>query len=79
MAMTSNEEWLYGRGIINDQPTEKQLERIYALLEHPAINGDYLDSLGEKVDQLIKTKKGAGVLIGILKRKTGWDGKTPLD
>jgi hypothetical protein len=76
---TSNDEWLYGRGIVNDPPTEPQMERISALLGHPAVSGDYLDSIGEKMDKLIQTKKGAGVLIGILKRKTGWDGKTPLD
>lgn len=64
--------------IKNDQPTEKQLDRIYALLGHPDVKGEYLDSISEKVDSLIQTKKGAGVLIGILKRKTGWDGKTPL-
>jgi hypothetical protein len=63
----------------NDQPTEKQLQRIYTLLEHPSIQGEYLDSLGDRVDILIRTRKGAGVLIQILKRKTGWDGKSPIE
>jgi hypothetical protein len=62
-----------------NMPTENQLARIYALLEHPAISGAYLDSIAEKMDGMIRTKKGAGVLIGILKKKTGWDGKSPLE
>lgn len=62
-----------------DPPTEKQLERIHALLGHPSVNGAWLDATAEKIDALIRTKKGAGVLIQILKRHTGWDGKTPLD
>ena len=47
-------------------PTEKQLERIDELLDHPAMNG-YMDSLAGKWDQLIATMGGAGVLIGWMK------------
>lgn len=63
----------------DNEPTEAQLARIYALLEHPSVNGEYLDSIGLKLDSFLVSKRRAGVLIGILKKKTGWDGKTPLD
>jgi hypothetical protein len=55
-------------------PTERQLKRISELIQHPAIQGAYLDSLMPKWDSFISSKGGAGVLINILKKKIGENG-----
>lgn len=53
---------------ISDPPTEKQLERIHALLDHPGM-GEWLYEMGDQFDRLLASKKGAGVLIGMMKKK----------
>lgn len=55
-----------------DSPTVAQLERIDQLLSSPDIPDDYIESIpAEKFAKLISTKRGAGVLIQMLKKKAG--------
>lgn len=55
-----------------DGPTIAQLNRIDELLANPAIPDIYIESIpAEKFRKLISTKRGAGVLIQMLKRKAG--------
>lgn len=51
-------------------PTEKQLRRIDEYLASPLLDDEYINTIGtEKVANLLKTSKGAGVLLQILKRR----------
>lgn len=50
-------------------PTEHQLERLQELIEHPAVKA-YVDDMDpEKFGKMIETRGGAGVLIGMMKKK----------
>jgi|HubBroStandDraft_1064217.scaffolds.fasta_scaffold1708341_1 hypothetical protein len=47
-------------------PTEKQLQRLGELIEHEAI-APHLDSVMKKFDTQIRTRGGAGLLLGWMK------------
>ena len=51
-------------------PTPAQLRRIDEYLASPWLDDAYINTMGtEKVRNLLKTRKGAGVLLQILKRR----------
>lgn len=49
-------------------PTQAQLERIDSMIDHPAFD-HHMDSLTRRVDSMLKTRGGAGLLIGWMKNE----------
>jgi hypothetical protein len=50
-------------------PTMKQLKRIDELIQHPALPALYIQDLSEQWETWITSRKKAGVLVNILKKK----------
>ena len=60
--------------MVDNKPTEAMLKRIDTLLADERISDEYIESLGqEKVRKLLQTQRGAGALIGMLKRRLEYE------
>lgn len=49
-------------------PTADQLLRVKSMLDHPAFD-DKLDSIAKRMDSMLRTKGGTGILIGWMKKE----------